>query len=68
VERSVESIPTEERRFSDAARPKAVIHTWLAWQDVPGKPLGTAITARYLDAGVSEVNDFIAWLRQLFWP
>jgi len=61
-----DGIPATERRFSDLAKPKAVIHTWLAWQEEPGKPLGTAITAKYLDAGVPEVNDFINWLRQLF--
>ena len=67
VEQSVDSIPATEQRFSDLAKPKAVIHTWLAWQEEPGKPLGTAITAKYLDAGLPAVNDFISWLRQLFY-
>lgn len=66
VEQSVDGIPITERRFSDLAKPKAIIHTWLAWQEEPGKPLGTAITAKYLDAGVPEANDFINWLNELF--
>ena len=63
---SVASIPEGERRFSQAAEPKAVIHTWLAWQKEPGKPLGTAITARFLDPNVAEVDVFVGWLQRLF--
>ncbi len=61
---SVESIP--DRRFSLNDEPKAVIHTWLAWQAEPGRPYGTAITARYLDPGVPQVDVLVAWLRRLF--
>ncbi|NJL27134.1 MAG: hypothetical protein HC897_04225 [Thermoanaerobaculia bacterium] len=68
VQQSVDGIPPGERRFSALAQPKAIIHTWLAWQAEPGKPLGTAITAKYLDASVPQVADFISWLRQLFFP
>ena len=49
VNSSVDSIPAI--RFSLNDKPKAVIHTWLAWQKEPGKPYGTAITARFLDPG-----------------
>lgn len=66
VEKSVASIPPDECRFSDLAKPKATLHTWLAWQAEPGKPLGTAITAKYLDASVPQAADFVHWLRQLF--
>lgn len=47
---------------------KAHIHTWLAWQDEPGKPLGQAITARYLDASSPNATQLMEWLRQLFIP
>lgn len=66
VEESVEGIPEGEQRFSQTAKPKALIHTWLAWQREPGKPLGQAITARYLDANVEQVNLLISWLKRLF--
>jgi len=66
VETSVASIPADEMRFSVLARPKALIHTWLAWQQEPGKPLGTAITARYLDPGVAQVDVLISWLNRLY--
>lgn len=66
VETSVASIPEGARRFGELARPKAIIHTWLAWQEEPGKPLGTAITARYLDPDVKQVDVLVDWLRHLF--
>lgn len=55
-----------ERRFSPLAQPKALIHTWLAWQEDPGRPLGQSITAKFLDAGVPQVDVFVEWLRRLF--
>ncbi|MBL9167667.1 MAG: hypothetical protein JNN07_07990 [Verrucomicrobiales bacterium] len=61
-------IPNEEVRFSDLDRPKALIHTWLAWQEEPGRPFGTAIRARFLNTDVPEVDVFASWLRRLFDP
>jgi hypothetical protein len=66
VESSVKGIPDDERRFGPAAEPKATIHTWLAWQEKPGKPLGTAITAKYLDPSVPQVDVLVSWLSRLF--
>ncbi len=68
VKSSVTTIPDGERRFSQLAEPKAIIHTWLAWQREPGKPLGTAITAKFLDANVAQVDVLVAWLKALFFP
>ncbi len=68
VKSSVESIPEDERRFTELARPKVDIHTWLAWQDEPGKPLGIAITAKYLDSHTATVDVFISWLNRRFFP
>lgn len=66
VKSSVATIPHAERRFSQLAEPKVNIHTWLAWQEEPGKPLGTAITARYLDPYVPQVDVLVSWLNRLF--
>ena len=66
VKSSVASIPESERRFKQLKEPKALIHTWLAWQKEPGKPLGQAITARYLDPDVLQVDVLVAWLNRLF--
>lgn len=57
-----------ETRFSQTAAPKALIHTWLAWQQDPGRPLGQAITARFLDDTVPEANAFLHWIQRLFPP
>ena len=63
---SVISIPLDQKRFTDLQRPKALIHTWLAWQEEPGRPLGQSITARFLDHNVPQVDVFVQWLRELF--
>ena len=68
VQSSVAAIPEEERRFNLLAEPKAIIHTWLAWQEDPGKPLGTAITARFLDPHVAQADVLVSWLNRLFIP
>ena len=64
----VDGIPPEQRRFRDTYRSKALIHTWLAWQEEPGTPLGLAVTKRYLDADHALARQFVQWLRRLFPP
>jgi hypothetical protein len=66
VKTSIAGIPAGARHFSKLAEPKALIHTWLAWQKEPGKSLGTAITARYLDPGVAQVDVLMSWLNRLY--
>jgi len=68
VKSSVANIPEGEVRFGELDEPKALLHTWLAWQKEPGKPLGIAITARCLDPDVPEVDVFVSWLNRLFSP
>ena len=65
---SVAAIPEGERRFKQLAEPKAVIHTWLAWQEEPRRPFGTAISACFLDPSVTEVDVLADWLKRLFFP
>ncbi len=55
-----------ERRFEDKDEGKAHMHTWLAWQERPGLPMGWAITARYLDADAPHAHTLVAWLSRLF--
>ena len=52
--------------FRDAHRSKAVVHTYLAWQDEPGKPLGQSITARVLQPKTAIAATFADWLRALY--
>ena len=52
--------------FKPQDKPKALIHTWLAWQSEPGRPYGTAIRARFLDPEVPQADALGAWLERLF--
>jgi hypothetical protein len=47
-------------------RPKALIYTWLAWQEKPGMPMGQAITARVLRYDSTRAIAFVEWLKCLF--
>ena len=62
----LDSLPEAPERYPEQDRSKAHVHTWLAWQHEPGKPLGQAITARYIDANAPDAKQLIAWLRNLF--
>lgn len=64
AEQTLRNLP--EQRFSDNDRPKALIHTWLAWQNEPGRPFGQAIAAQFLKHDVTEATIFVEWLKSLF--
>jgi hypothetical protein len=66
VQNSIETIPSGQLRFEESKKPKALMHTWLAWQEEPGKPLGLAIKARYLDPHTPTAITFVNWLQQTF--
>lgn len=52
--------------FKPAHLSKAVVHTYLAWQDEPGSPLGQAITQQSLRPQNATARMFVRWLGQLF--
>jgi len=52
--------------FSDGDRPKAILHTWLAWQERPGVPYGTAIRAKYFRHDSPAAEAFVAWFKCLY--
>ena len=53
-------------RYIPLHHSKALIHTWLAWQDDPGTPMGLAITKRYLTTDIDICTKFLDWIRILF--
>jgi hypothetical protein len=60
-----------QNRFSQTHKSKAIIHTWLAWQERPGTQLGKAITYRFIKSQQyiiddGKASDFINWLQALF--
>jgi hypothetical protein len=52
--------------FRDTHRHKAELHTWLAWQDPPGRQLHDAVRGRVLAPKSPVTDPFVAWFRQLF--
>ena len=52
--------------YKPAHRPKALIHTWLARQEDPGRPMGQAITAHVLGHNEPLALAFVSWLERLF--
>ncbi len=69
TERTLDEL--EENQYNlynkDLHRTKAFIHTWLAWQETPGTPMGLAITKKYLSTEDSEICiRFIEWLKMTF--
>jgi len=52
--------------FKNVHYAKALIHTYLAWQDEPGKPIGQAITAKILQPSYPISLEFKKWLIELF--
>ena len=52
--------------FPDRLVAKAELHTWLAWQEEPGLPYGSAIRARYFGRDSKAARRFVAWFCCLF--
>lgn len=45
---------------------KARLYAWLAWQENPGRPPGTAIHARFLTHDSALALEFVAWFREMY--
>lgn len=54
------------QRYKLTYHAKALIHTWLAWQEIPGRPMGQSITAHSLLHDTAIAMSFIKWLNRLF--
>jgi hypothetical protein len=52
--------------FKKAHTDKARIHTWLAWQNPPGRQLHNAITERILSPTSPQAAVFMQWFKDLF--
>ena len=53
-------------RYPDNGVKKAVLHAWLAWQENPGLPYGSAIRARYFRHDSPVAGRFVTWFRNVF--
>lgn len=61
---AVADVPT--RLFSPRKQSKAEIHTWLAWQEEPGRPLGESAKTGVLTTTAVSAQSFIRWIRHTF--
>ena len=57
---------TESQRFNNSHYSKALIHTFLAWKEPPGKPFGQAINANFFNEETELLTQFLNWLKLLF--
>jgi len=53
-------------KYNIIHKSKALIHTWLAWQEDPGTPMGLSITKRYLTTDAEICNIFMEWIKAVF--
>lgn len=52
--------------FKSAHHDKARVHTFLAWQDPPGRQLHQALQQRLLNPKAALAQRFVGWFRQLY--
>ncbi|MBD2171263.1 DUF3226 domain-containing protein [Anabaena sp. FACHB-709] len=45
---------------------KAKIHTWLTWQEEPGRQLHQAITYKILNPQHPKAQTFVKWFKTLY--
>ena len=66
AEQSTDLAKSHGAKFKNKDRVKAIIHAWLSWQDVPGLPYGTAITAKYFRHDMPIAIRFVSWYSKLY--
>ena len=66
AEECVDEVIARDCRFRPSYRSKALIHTWLSWQEYPGTPLGLAIENSRMNPDTSTVLPLMSWLRRMF--
>lgn len=45
---------------------KGALHAWLAWQETPGQPFGTAVTSEIFGHDSPEAKRFVSWFNRCF--
>ena len=63
---TVEQARRKGASFKEQHHDKAEVHTWLAWQDEPGLPLGLALIRKCLDPNSKHAMPFVRWFKKLF--
>lgn len=67
VENTLIDIETKSlNNYKIIHKSKAKIHTWLAWQESPGIPMGLAINKTYLETTHEMCSKFVDWVNRLY--
>lgn len=66
AETAVREAITRGAPISDQHLDKALIHTWLAWQDPPGRQMHNAVMERMLRNSSPQLSAFIRWFCELY--
>ena len=66
AEDSTEKARKAGARFPDTKQDKAVIRTWLAWQEEPGLPYGLAVSKHYFAHNTALAGTFVGWFKRVF--
>ena len=67
AEKTLDDLEKENiQKYKAAHRAKAKIHTFLAWHETPGMPIGQAITSHVLNSDSPMATLFIHWIKTLF--
>lgn len=64
AQQSVHTLP--RRLFTIRKQAKAEIHTWLAWQTDPGRPMEEAVRSGILTITTEPAQTFVNWIRRTF--
>ncbi len=66
AERTAEEAHRLGAPFKEVHRDKARIHTWLAWQDPPGRQLHNAVMENIFSTNHPLLSAFTGWFRRLY--
>lgn len=66
AESAVDLASAHGAAFTPLQRDKALIHTWLAWCDPPGRQLHDAVKQAMLDPTRPYAEPFLAWFKALY--
>lgn len=53
-------------RFPERRLDKAILRTWLAWQEEPGLPYGLAVSKHYFRHDTAVAVTFVEWFKRVF--
>jgi len=60
---TLEAIEKEKlNKYIPSHKSKALIHSWLSWQEDPGTPMGLAITKKFLTTQEEICSKLVSWL------